>query len=166
MMNKKRIIWASWLVIMVVIVSGVLVLKSRNDSLPPTREGYQLWGTYPVYSVTAPFGAFQLQGDAVFLSGTELSTEEVYIIKYMDGNELKTVTQEATKSVVIVDGTFKLEEYRYVEYKVNPDGSINILKESWRSRGDPLLGGAPIQFKLHIPGLPEPEMNLTSWYIG
>lgn len=122
-----------------------------NDNIV---EGYHFYKDHEVYRVIAPFGIIWTKGRAVFLSGTQFDMNEKYVIKYLDGNELKTVIQSAEEVSIVIDGTLKLSEYRYMQYNRNTG---EILDENYLDAK---------QFQLYIPALPEMNQTLTlDWEI-
>lgn len=113
---------------------------------------------YPIYVCTAPFGvlsrdlsgeiAGSSSGFLTFNSGSihgslNSDLEETYIVKYLDGNLLKTKSFTAEKTDIIVDGRFCLTCDERIQYK-QENGE---LKETYRYTYTYL--------RLHIPSLPK-----------
>ena len=162
-MNEKLKPYAGLAIIFVfmAVCFGYVGIRDKDKTPAPKKQwGMLLTAEYPVYSVTAPFGILVLEGNAVFLSGTDLDTEEVYIVKYLDGNILRTRRLNAEETGVVIDGTFKIVEFKMCEY-ITVNGRTQITMQldydDYNSRSYSVL---------HIPALPTPDMNMTSWYIG
>jgi len=93
-----------------VVVIFLLVSAVATVSHPTQIEYYE------VYKATVPFGEFissgELGGFMFFgfggVSGS-LSGDEYYLVKYFDGEELKTLKLDAEDTPLIVDGTLRLE---------------------------------------------------------
>jgi hypothetical protein len=117
--------------------------------------------SYPIYVCTAPFGVFtrelsgSLEGSSSgmlsFTSGSlrgslSETEKEVYIVKYLDGNILKTTTFNAKDTGIIIDGTFRLSTDEKIYYEA-VDGTLvekSRYISSWHS-----------DFKIHFPELPK-----------
>lgn len=107
---------------------------------------------HEIYSARLPFGVFMSSGGGSFILGTggfSFGTDEVYLVKYFDGVELKSLELEASKTSLIVDGTFRLEE-------ITLDVEQNVLW--WRQK---FVGTMMRGRRLHIPYLPEVNQTLT-----
>lgn len=115
---------------------------------------------YPIYIATCPFGIFTMTGEvsgvhflfAGSISGRIDQTEK-YVVKFMIDNRLKTVTLDAIKAIVIVDGTFEMEKVTLREYRDSFGGEPMYLQ---RKR---------TVWKIHIPYLPEAPFEMTEDFI-
>lgn len=112
-----------------------------------------------IYRATVPFGEFvqsgRLSGVVFFGFGGirgSFSGEEFYLIKYFDGNEIKTLKLGAEKVPLIVDGTFQLEIIS--DYSTGKTFFIFPWSEK------PSRDKYP-RYKIHIPYLPEVNQTLT-----
>lgn len=118
-------------------------------SVTNCEQGHQTKTTYyDVYHAEAPFGVLwvKTRGSFVFGCGSISSQlKESYIIKYWIGNELHSVTLDAEKHPIIVDGTFKLEYHEVI--------CFNNCRKAYRNTG--WIG-------LHIPDLP-PINETVTW---
>lgn len=125
---------------------------------------------YEIYTITAPFGIIynnlhgsisgHSSGFLFFFSGSvqgSISTdlEETYIIKYMDGNELKTKKYDAFKKSIVVDGKLCLEHKFRVDYRKDEKGR---WFEHYRYDSD--WSG---EWIIHLPKLPEIEKMTTKY---
>lgn len=124
---------------------------------------------FPIYMITAPFGV--LYGDVhgsisgscsgfIFCSGYiggSISTklEEAYIVKYMDGNNLKTKKFYSERTALIVDGELYLEHWQKAVYK----------KNEAREWVQDYIRYSSHEWAIHITELPEVE-KLTTKYTG
>ena len=111
-------------------------------------------GFYDVYSMTAPFGFFSIQGEIhgsfLFIDGYIKSSEN-YDVKYFDGNILRTIILNAEETGVIVDGKLLLEREKTVD-------SFDFLHLH--------LGLTPslrIKYTIHIPFLPDVAPITEEW---
>jgi hypothetical protein len=120
---------------------------------------------YPIYMCTAPFGVLSrdfsasLQGSSsgilTFNSGNfhgslNSKLEEVYIVKYLEGNLLKTKTFEAEDTDIIIDGRFCLTAPILISYD-KVDGK-------WIERYRYVDN---YELSLHLPELPKLGNNTT-----
>jgi len=111
---------------------------------------------YDVYHATAPFGILYKDEQGSVL-GWSTSLSETIIVKYLDGNELKTVSTDHpfTDIRIVVDGRLVIERQKlYREEWVF--GKLKQRKEystAWK------------RYVLHIPRLPEPHYNETRNYV-
>jgi len=119
---------------------------------------------YDCYRVTAPFGVFVVEGEGeiagsfiAFYGSSEFELREEYVIKYFDGNELKTKIFDAEKTPLIVDGTFKFEVVKIEDghYKVGIDEPIRFYQFS--------QGYPKYVYKIHIPYLPNVPQTTDDW---
>jgi len=109
---------------------------------------------YPVYSMTAPFGFFSVQGELggsfLFFDGYIKSSEN-YDVKYFDGDRLKTVICNAEETDVIVDGELLLESietietFRFLIFKLGLKPTIET------------------KYIIHIPYLPDVDSITEDW---
>lgn len=110
-------------------------------------------GSFPIYYAEVPNGKIWVDIEGHFVLGCgsiDSSLKETYIIKYLDGNELKTYQADATTNSLIIDGTFKLERISYLYrlttfFGITFDGNLRESIPQWR---------------IHIPALP--IINQTS----
>ena len=117
---------------------------------------------YPIYIATCPFGIFTTSGTgsgAFFLGcggfSSEFTQNEKYIVKFTVGEALKTVTLDANKANVVVDGTFVMEKITTKTYRSSfgrPAKYQSQIRDS-------------ISWKIHIPYLPEAPFNMTDNFI-
>ena len=120
---------------------------------------------HPIYMCTAPFGVLSrdfsgnLSGESsgvlTFNSGSlrgsfDSKLEETYVVKYLDGNRLKTKTFEAEKTDIIIDGRFCLTHPVEISYK-KKDGK---WVERYRYDKDYYM-------ELHLPELPKLSQATT-----
>jgi hypothetical protein len=115
---------------------------------------------YPIYKATLPFGVITTSGeiDGGFVFGTggfhgEMYSEETYYIKYFDGEELKSLSLDASETPLVVDGSFTLE----VTYMTRTSW---ILIWKITCYEDEVVG-----YRIHIPELPEVNMTLSEDWI-
>lgn len=123
---------------------------------------------YPIYMCTAPFGVLSrdfsasLSGSSsgflTFNSGNlngslNSKLEEVYIVKYLDGNLLKTKTFTAEDTDIIIDGRFCLTHPVEISYD-KKDG-----KWIEQNRYD-----MDYEMALHIPELPKLSKATTQTF--
>ena len=142
--------------IVVPIIAG-LVVTSLFGILAWTCSGYQYEEVknFPIYKATLPFGIIQYQeiGKGSFLlgSGTFMSSggsKEIYYIKYMEGNLLKSLELQATSNALVVDGTFVVERH-IIYFKTN--------------LGQPTVRS--LTYTVHIPKLPLVNQTWTMYWI-
>ncbi len=112
-----------------------------------------------IYKATLPFGVLEYRGK---ISGGgmligfigigsiygELTGEEMYYIKYLKNNELYSVSLDAKRNRIIIDGKFMIEEV--YETSHNRFGVTGVL----------LVG-----YKIHIPELPLVNNTMTQEWI-
>jgi len=115
---------------------------------------------YPIYSCTAPFGILfkKTKSSGGGRNGEwswyiDVNLAEKYIVKYMDGNKLKTIKLNAEDIDIVVDGTFIYEE-KYKRY-----GEIINGEEQWEKHR--YLRTQII----HLPNLPDPQFKMTDNFI-
>jgi hypothetical protein len=120
-----------------------------------------------IWTATCPFGiiSYESHGYCYFSSG---SYAEIYSLKFIEGNEIKTMSFNADSVKLIFDGTFKLETTKYRYYKIDPfDGSkIPCDSHGYQTYDydeDDWMG---TNYVIHIPQLPTPDMTTTTWYVG
>ena len=85
----------------------------------------------PIYYITAPFGIIfkhtsgRGSSDVKYGFGFSVDTtlEEKFVIKYMDGNRLRTATENAEDANVVIDGTFCYEQMFETFYENGKEGS-------------------------------------------
>jgi hypothetical protein len=121
--------------------------------------------SYPIYRATVPFGVFTLEQSAtgflVWFSASG-SISETYYIKYMDGNQLKTVEFPARDMPLTVDGTFC---YQVISYKIqNLNYYGDIISESIVTT-DFLHTTPKTDISVHIPYLPNASENMTNGWV-
>lgn len=120
---------------------------------------------FEIYTLTAPFGILygktsgRISGSYegfIFHSGSlsgsfSSELEEQYIVKYMDGNELKTKVFKAKDTSLVVDGKLCLENKFRVAYKKDDSGEW-VERTRYGYKTD--WGGGWI---IHISELPDVE---------
>lgn len=106
-----------------------------------------------IYKATVPFGEFvqtgRLGGFMFFGFGSvggSLSGEEFYLVKYFDGEELKTLKLDADETSLIVDGTLQLEIISTYS------SGRHFFVFDWVEK--PHRDSYP-EYRIHIPYLPE-----------
>lgn len=140
-------------VILVIIISGIII-----SVLPLYSESYSDF--YDVYHAEAPFGVLWVETEGSFIFGCgsiDSQLRESYIVKYFDGNKLRSITLNAERFPIIIDGTFKLELKRVRRW--------NILGISWFDRrwhNDRTV--YYVSVRLHIPGIP-PQNQTVQWIV-
>jgi len=135
-------------------------LYSTYETVSVRRSAY-----YDLYYAKAPFGLLWIETTASgsFFFGVgrfDLSTDltETYVVKYWDGNELKTRQFDAEQTSIIVDGTFRLEKrYSYLTY-YNYYGDV-IGTRSYKDVEASFLNG--IKWNIHIPILPNINQTIS-----
>lgn len=110
--------------------------------------------TCPIYRATVPFGTFLLNGRVggsfLFFSG-EISEGETYIIKYLENEQLKTITFKAEKTPLNIEkDRFEIvfTMTRISEWNVFGEWVFNT--DVWRT-------------EIFIPYLPLGENMTSSW---
>lgn len=141
-----------------------------------------LWN---IYHITAPFGIIyvDIEGSgSILFSRITSNLEEVYIVKYIDGNLLKTLQFNTMETPLIVDGTFCLEhiitETAKYEVGTGENGSDRFIgwEDDWlpdyEERANyttPTWGDAWYTrkefWKIHSPELPILNSTMTKDYI-
>jgi len=110
---------------------------------------------YDIYNLKAPFGIFWteggMSGNIIYFRGyTEMV--ENYVVKYFDGNELKTKIFNAEETSIVVDNTLRLEQLdSYTE-----DGWWWYRSHHRRYNVYPID-----KWIIHIPYLPDINTTLT-----
>ena len=124
--------------------------------------------TYPMYSITAPFGVIytdtsgSVSGyNSLFfgsISGS-MSTQasEDYVAKYMVDDRLYSITVEAKDNPIVVDGNFSITVNVYETYTWNTYWDVPSLR-------DPRYEATFTKYVIHIPELPKIEQSLTKDY--
>jgi len=157
MVSKGTVIFT--FIIIFVIMVGVYICAINWN----TYNKYIIVQTdyYSCYRVIAPFGIFAIEGEGeigggfiVFHGSSEFELREEYVVKYFDGNELKTKILDAEKTSLIVDGTFRLEKntMKKAKFKVGID-EPKILDSF----------GSKYTYKVHIPYLPNVPQTTDDW---
>ena len=134
------------------ILVGFLVVCIIGAYQSSQRISTEVSTYYEIYNARLPFGVFLSSGGGSFILGTggfSINTDEVYLIKYFDGEELKSLELDAEKTSIIVDETFRLEEI-----------TLNVdQNELWWHRK--YVGTLVRERRLHIPYLPDIDQTLT-----
>jgi len=148
-MNKLHALIAG--IVLSLIIVGIL-------NIPWCHTIRKVERTYnSIYHVTAPFGIYWTEGDGsiqgsfLYKEGSyEMQMVENYIVKYFDGNELKTIILNAENTSIVVDETFRLETITYREYYYRDKD--NVYMDYYVEHG--------MTYKIHLPFLP----NLNSTF--
>lgn len=136
----------------ILVLVGILIVCVISIYQTSQRVSTEVSTYYEIYNARLPFGVFLSSGGGSFILGTgsfSVSTDEVYLIKYFDGEELKSLELEAEKTSIVVDGTFRLEE-------ITLDVEQNELW--WHHK---YVGTLIRERRLHIPYLPDVNQTLT-----
>ncbi len=125
-----------------------LVVLNWTQDAPDRTVTHDLW------YAKAPFGVCYSDVSGSFIWGSgSINTDagESYMLKYWEGNELKSMTVDASKTSIVVDGKFQIEQIYTVKHYVIINSDNVILKQQL----------------LHLPSLPENISGLdTSGYGG
>jgi len=120
---------------------------------------------YQIYRVTAPFGVFAVEGQGeigglfiVFYGSYSIELTEQYVVKYFDGDELKTKIFDATTVSIVIDETFTLEQIFTEEYRFDR-GTGECLEPTDDSRYKETI------WRIHLPFLPGINKTTTEWII-
>jgi len=146
-----RLNYVIGMIAIVLISSSVIILFVANFETTTIIDTY-----HEMYTVTAPFGVIyvnqtgDMSGSLFYTKGSFESTlSETYIAKYMEGNQLRTIT---TNTPIIVDGNFTLQEHiTIIEYKNSIYHEIKSNKTT-------------TEWIIHIPSLPSLNQTLNNDY--
>lgn len=145
------------LAVISLIIIGIVTVVTWSYSLDEvSRENILISSrTYSIYRATLPFGEFFLEGSigGNFLGfrGT-ISESEVYIIKYLDGNTLKTITLKSNDTPLIIEqDSFKIVISEWGSLIHQRNGGSHELQEPG-PRDSPLLRWTT--YDVYIPYLP------------
>lgn len=144
--------------ILIVAVIGGFVVEVVSFTTTVTDTTYS--ETYPIYKATLPFGVISLSGELnggfAFFAGSihgEISSEEMYYIKYFDDDELKSLSLEAQKTPLVIDNEFYVEEV----WEKRTYNKFFLWEAVIFDRVD--------GYKIHIPRLPEVSDEMTEDWI-
>lgn len=153
------------------IVAGVLTMfvgaskvMDWQNTLSMQSENHTTF--QDIYSATVPYGIISLSGSG-WKYYYSLNYAEIYSIKIMSGNEVLTYSYKTSECRVIVDGTFKLEQFEIRYFKIDPFDDSRIwcdnkgYAHSWDDSD--WQSWKPI---IHIPEMPTPQNTITDWYVG
>ncbi|MCJ7424993.1 hypothetical protein MUP01_12115 [Candidatus Bathyarchaeota archaeon] len=145
------------LAIISLMIIGFMTLAVWSYSLDEvSRENIFISSrTYSIYSATLPFGEFFLEGSVggnfLGFRGT-ISESEVYIIKYLDGNTLKTISLKSNDTPLIIEqNSFKIVFSEWGTLIHQRNGGSHELQEPG-PRDSPLLRWT--SYDVYIPYLP------------
>ncbi len=123
-------------IIIIILLFSLAMVKEPSTSIMEKN----------IYYLDAPFGRYGLNIDGTWsiLSGTINGFNvEYYTVKYWDtNNTLKSVLINSAETLIIVDGTLKLEIIECHYY--------NIFGEHLQKLDE-------VSYKIHIPSLPDNE---------
>lgn len=142
--------------IMMTVIWIIILIQSIAVVIAPIHYESVKVETHEIYSVTAPFGYIQMKGEYVgtlLMSSGYIEGSEYIYVKYMDGEYLRSESYESDKIDIIVDGTFSYN----IVYKRSYVDWLWIFRT---------YGGTYEFPEIHIPILPEPDMNMTTWYLS
>ena len=157
---KNRYWVVIFLSIFILSLGGFIYYNSQFETRDVAHSTF-----YDIYRVTAPFGVFIVEGHGegggciiVFHGEFDFEMMEQYVVKYFDGNEVKTGIYNAEETPLVVDGTLRLE--RIVTKKTSfwkSTGDVKWVEDSYLWN---------YQYKVHIPFLPNTEPMTEEWQTG
>ena len=159
-----------------VVVAGFVIFGavSLSTAYAWTSEKIEyIYEYYPIYRCTAPFGVLSLEisgsGSFILASGSfsiEGGLSEKYVVKYWDGDELKTQILSAESTSVIVDDTFQLELMYWQEVQYHKEtGRRRVNGDSMTNDIDGEVEDYWHEWLIHIPLLPPPNETITTEWI-
>lgn len=161
-MDRGKILAIGFVLFVCVLIGGA-IFYGINNPPPETTIGWLLDETYfyEGYVMKAPFGVFATEGEGSIRGGSilffsyirgsfEYGMEEIYVIKFINNGELKTMKFNSEEIAVIPDGRFGLEELVYNEYKYEVESGYRIRQYGQRQ-----------VYKIHIPYLPRVNQTIT-----
>ena len=145
------------ILLILIMISPLIIISATGTTKYKTVKTVN----YDIYSVSAPFGFIwrdvEASGGGNFLgfsAAMNSELQETYIIKYMIGDELHSMTMIADKSVIKIDNQFCLERTETITTKMFNYWNISLSEPDVR-----------VDYRIHLPKLPDLSTNITDKWI-
>ena len=153
-------------------IIGIIIIIGVLGAIQANVPAETIEIEHDIYKATLPFGVFtakgSIDGSWFFIAGSfegEIGGGEIYSIKYLENNQLKTVILDAQEIPLKITGRLKLIEHRNETVKASILDVfytvIGIMEKADIYDRERSLG--EIWFTIEIPELPVVDPLTEDW---